>query len=153
MAVCAPVIWRLCVIFTKDGNPARPLDLPPQTGVRRAGGTLARWHNPGAQSMAATPRSFAQDNFADVHLGDPRRTRRLVRSVEQICRHPGGTLPDKLKQPCELRAFYHLMNRPEATHQLLIEAHAARTHRLIEQCGGVLLLLHDSTELDYTSKT
>jgi hypothetical protein len=103
--------------------------------------------------MVATPLSFAQDNFASVKLGDKRRTDRLVYSVDEICRHPGGTLPDKLKQPCDLRAFYLLMNRPEVTHTAIMQAHAERTKKLIGECGGVVLLLHDATELDYTSKT
>ena len=130
------------------------LDLRSQTGMRRAGGTHARGLHPGIPSMAATSLSFAQDNFGDLDLGDPRRTRRLVRSVEEICRHPGGTLPDKLQQPRKLRGFYRLMNRPEATHQGLMQAHAARTQRLIAEggAGSVVLLLHDATELDYTSK-
>lgn len=101
--------------------------------------------------MMTTPRTFAQENFGNVRLGDPRRTRRLVQSVEQICRHPGGTLPDKLPRPSQLHGFYRLVNRPETTHQTLIQAHAARTRQLIEQSNAVVLLLHDATELDYTS--
>ena len=97
--------------------------------------------------------SFAQANFGHVDLGDKRRTVRLVQSVEEMCRHPGGTLPVKLNQPAGLRGFYRLMNQSEVTHKALMDGHTAQTRRSIEALGsGTVLLLHDATELDYTSK-
>jgi hypothetical protein len=98
--------------------------------------------------------SFGARNFGSLDLGDVRRTRRLVALVDRLCRHPGGTLPDKLNEPAELRAFYRLMNRPEATHEVILTSHAdcTRAHIAALQ-GGVVLLLHDATELDYTTRT
>jgi hypothetical protein len=101
--------------------------------------------------------SFGALNFGSAELGDVRRTRRLVSLVDAMCRHPGGTLPDKLPRPADLRAFYNLMNLEEVTHQVLMDAHTAATRQqMIEQAmcesGIVFLLLHDATELDYTSK-
>jgi Transposase DNA-binding len=97
--------------------------------------------------------SFAQANFGQVDLGDKRRTSRLVRSVEEMCRHPGGTLPDKLNRPANLRAFYRLLNQQEVTHKVLMDGHTAQTRRSIAALGcGTVLLLHDATELDYTGK-
>jgi hypothetical protein len=99
--------------------------------------------------------SFGERNFGQVQLGDKRRTHRLVTLVDTMCRHPGGTLPDKFNHPPDLRAFYNLMNRPEVTHPVLIASHAAETHRRIADlpAGQVVLHLHDATELDFTSKT
>jgi hypothetical protein len=98
--------------------------------------------------------SFGVSNFGHANLGDPRRTRRLVLLVDQMCRHPGGTLPDKLNQPPDLRAFYRLMNRPEVTHAVLLENLAAATReRLRVLSPAVVLRLHDATELDFTTKT
>lgn len=128
----------------------RPVDRALQDWVRRAGG--ARGHIPRVTGMDATL-SFAQSNFGQVDLGDKRRTDRLVQSVEEMCRHPGGTLPDKLNQPADLRGFYRLMNQPEVTHKILMGGHTAQTRRSIAALGsGTVLLLHDATELDYTSK-
>jgi len=96
--------------------------------------------------------SFAQANFGQLDLGDKRRTRRLVQSAEEMCRHPGGTLPDKLNRPADLRGFYRLMNHPAVTHQVVMDGHAAETRRSIAALGsGTALLLHDGTELDYTN--
>jgi hypothetical protein len=97
--------------------------------------------------------SFGHRNFAAAALGDQRRTQRLVALVDAMCRHPGGNLPDKLNHPPDLRAFYRLMNRPEVTHAALLRSQADQTRAQIAARGaGVLLRLHDATELDYTTK-
>lgn len=105
--------------------------------------------------MDDTLQSVGFVNFGTVDLGDKRRTDRLVALMEVLCRHPGGTLPDKLNRPADLRAFYRLMNRPEVTHDILIGSHAAATRQRIAALGpgSVVLNLHDATELDFTSKT
>jgi hypothetical protein len=98
--------------------------------------------------------TFGMRNFGAVDLGDRRRTQRLIDSVDHLCRHPGGTLPDKLNRPADLRAFYRLMNRPEVTHAILTDSPAQHTRDCIAAVGqGVVLILHDATELDYTTKT
>src|SRR5438128_8792904 len=81
--------------------------------------------------MEDTLQSVGFMNFGTVDLGDNRRTERLVALVDIMCRHPGGTLPDKLNRPADLRAFYRLMNRPEVTHTILIGGHAAATRERI----------------------
>jgi hypothetical protein len=101
--------------------------------------------------------SFGMRNFGDVDLGDKRRTDRLVKLVDVMCRHPGGTLPDKLNRPADLRAFYRLMNCG-ATHEALMRSHARCTRARIAALATpaqvpTVLILHDATELDYTSKT
>src|SRR4051812_23684348 len=105
----------------------------------------------GMDSCHAT---FGMRNFGTLDLGDPRRTKCLVKAVNLMCRHPGGTLPDKLNRPADLRAFYRLMNRPEVTQERLMSSHADCTRKAIAALrSGVVLLLHDATELDYTTKT
>jgi hypothetical protein len=96
--------------------------------------------------------SFGTRNFGKVDLGDQRRKVRLVKLVDQMCRHPGGTLPDKLNRPADLRAFYRLMDQSEVTHEALLKSHADQTRAGIAALGaGVVLIIHDATELDYTS--
>jgi hypothetical protein len=104
--------------------------------------------------MIAPSSTFGSENFGSADLGDIRRTRRLANVVNIMCRHPGGTLPDKIKEPKNLRAFYKLMNCEEVTHAVLMHSHADQTRRTIAamEPGSVVLLLHDATELDYTSK-
>jgi hypothetical protein len=97
--------------------------------------------------------SFGMRNFGRLNLGDPRRTARLVDAVDVMCRHPGGTLPHKLNRPADLRAYYRLLHRPEVTHGKLIGSHADCTRADIAKQDADVLILHDATELDFTSKT
>jgi hypothetical protein len=96
------------------------------------------------------PCSFAELNFAGAELGDVRRTARLVQVVEQICRHPGGSLPDKLASPADLKALYRLCEREEVTHAAIFRSIRQQTQTRLAQHEGVVLVLHDATELDYS---
>jgi hypothetical protein len=105
-------------------------------------------------AMDTVRETFGMRNFGEVYLGDKRRTACLVRLADIMHRHPGGTLPDKLNRPADLRAFYRLMKRPEVTHKVLLRNHAEHTRACIAALDkGVVLILHDATELDYTKKT
>jgi hypothetical protein len=94
--------------------------------------------------------SFGESHFGEAALADPRRTQCLVRIADRIYRHPGGTLPAKLHEPKDYKAMDRLMNRPEVTHTSVLEPHRQRTLERMRQTSEVLLVLHDTTELDYT---
>jgi hypothetical protein len=95
-------------------------------------------------------KSFAAENFSGADLGHKKRNRCLLRVTEQICRHPGGTLPHKLSNPSDYKSMDVLMNRPEVTHASVQAPHVERTRQKIAAATGVVLLLHDTTELDYS---
>lgn len=90
--------------------------------------------------------------FGSAELGDRRRTARLVTTFDQLRRHPGSTLPNKLASPPDLKALYRLMDRPEVTHEALMTPLRAYTLKNIAACQGAVLLIHDATELDYTDR-
>jgi hypothetical protein len=96
-------------------------------------------------------KSFGEIHFGNAQLGDARRTKRLIKSANIIARHPGGSLPDKFKSPKDLKAFYRLCNCPDVTHDVILDAHRQVTMRRIENHDGPVLVIHDSTELDYTT--
>jgi hypothetical protein len=95
-------------------------------------------------------RSFGEVNFGNAQLGDRRRTRRLVQTADLMCRRPGGTLPQKLRSPKDLRAFYRLMNCPDVTHDNVLTPHREVTLKAIGESESIVLVLHDATELDFT---
>ena len=95
--------------------------------------------------------SFGETCFGMADLGDPRRVRRLVKVADQLLAHPGGTLPAKLGSPADLDALYRLANRVEVTHTAVIDPVKALTLSRIDEHPGTVLVLHDTTELDYTS--
>ena len=95
--------------------------------------------------------SFGSLHFGAAQLGDVRRTRRLVQAADAIVQHPGGTLPQKIHDPYPLDAIYRLANRTEVTHAAVLEPHRQRTLGAMRAADGPVLVLHDTTELDYTS--
>jgi hypothetical protein len=108
--------------------------------------------SPGERTMttATEPLSFTQQHFGEVDLGHKARNRCFSKIADLIGRHPGGTLPDKLQSPKDYRAMDRLMNRPEVTHAAIVSAHVERTLEQLRQCDGPVLLVHDTTELDFT---
>ena len=95
---------------------------------------------------------LGQATFGHAQLGDRRRTARLVETFNLMRRHPGGTLPDKLSTPADLRLLPALRRRRR-------DARSGHCRRpAVHACGIAdhpesVLLLHDATELDYTSLT
>ncbi len=97
--------------------------------------------------------SFGEVNFGQAKLGDRRRTKRLVHVADVIFRHPGGSLPTKMKSPAELESLYHLMKCAAVTHEAVLAPHRELTLRKIREHDGAVLVLHDTTELDFTTRT
>lgn len=95
---------------------------------------------------------FVPAYFGDVDLGHRSRNRCFQRVAEQISRHPGGTLPDKLSAPNDYIAMDRLMNRPETTHAAVLTPHCQRRLEKMRAHAGVVLILHDTTVLDYSGK-
>jgi hypothetical protein len=93
---------------------------------------------------------FGQRHFGAADLGDPRRTRRLIAVADQLVVHPAGTFPQKIPNPSDLDAFYNLMADDHVTHAAVLAPHRDLTHERMRQHEGVVLVLHDTTVLDYS---
>lgn len=102
--------------------------------------------------MEALAIRFAQENFGDAELGDRRLTRRLVRVGFRMLQHPGGTLPAKMQTPADLKALYRLLGHEEVTHAAVLETHRRLTLARMRESREVVLLIHDTTQLDYSGK-
>lgn len=100
--------------------------------------------------MKSRMKRFGEVNFGHAQLGDARRTKRLVQTADLMCRRPGGTLPQKLRSPQDLRAFYRLMNGDDVTHEAILAAHRETVRKAISQITDTVLVLHDATEFDFT---
>jgi hypothetical protein len=98
----------------------------------------------------ATDVSFGQQHFGACDLGDARLVARAVKTADLILRHPGGTLPEKLNHNADIVGLYRFANNSKVTHQKLLAGHFALTWQKMQQCGGTTLVLHDTTEGDFT---
>lgn len=97
-----------------------------------------------------TAADFGWQNFGGADLGDERLNKRLVNVGTQMAKHPGGTLPAKMKDPAPLKGLYRLVDHKKVTHTQVLQPHKERTHRQMRACKGAVLVLHDTTELDYS---
>jgi len=102
----------------------------------------------------ATPAlTFGACHFGQANIGDQRLNRRLVQLADEVSGHPGGTLPDKLRQPRDLKAFYRLMNNRRLNYLKVLQPHLQHTRQRMHAHDGVTLIVHDTTTLDYSTLT
>lgn len=93
--------------------------------------------------------SFGQEHFGACVFGDRRLTTRAVISGDALMRHPGGTLPAKLPK-AELLGFYDFANNVKVNHDNTLACHCGRTRERMERRRGTVLIIHDTTEGDYS---
>ena len=85
-----------------------------------------------------------------LELGDARRTRRLIRLVEDLSAQPLGSIPVASGGWAETKAAYRLLNNPALEWRERLEVHTQHTReRLVGH--PVVLCIQDSTELDFTT--
>ena len=86
-----------------------------------------------------------------LELGDTRRSRRLIRLVEDLSAHPLGSIPVASGGWAETKAAYRLLDNPALDWREMLEVHTMRTR---ERMAGhpVVLCIQDSTELDFTTQ-
>ena len=102
------------------------------------------------ETLPQSAEGFAQQQFRYADVGHASRKHALLRAAKQICRHPGGTLPNKFANPTDYKSMDYLMNRPEVTHASVLGSHLQVTRETMQAHDGPLLVIHDTTGLDYT---
>jgi hypothetical protein len=100
------------------------------------------------------PSALAERHFGGARLWDKRRTRRLVKTAGLLMARPqpdgGGTLPRKLPDRADLVGLYRLLDCGRVTHAAVLGPHRQRTLEAMRAHQGVVLVIHDTTELDFT---
>jgi hypothetical protein len=94
-------------------------------------------------------RPWAQQNFGSAVLGDRRRTRRLIDAAAAIAARPEPSFTQVFDWN-DLRGFYRLCDRPEATLESIQRPHRELTRQALAR-APLALILHDTTELDFTT--
>ena len=98
-------------------------------------------------------KTFGERNFGHANLGDKRRTRRLVKVADQMVHRPGGSLPEKINSPNELKGTYRLFDCPSVTHEAILESHRRNLFdSVLPAETGFTLLISDATEMEYTKR-
>ena len=91
----------------------------------------------------------AQDG--GIELGDARRTRRLIKLVEDLSTRPTGSIPLTSGDWAETKVAYRLLDTEALDWRELLEVHTERTRERLQD-QPVVLCLQDTTELDFTSQ-
>lgn len=100
--------------------------------------------------MDPVPMSFGVQEFGDAMLGDVRRTRRLIALGDACVANPDQSLPDKLHDPSGYQGVLRLFRSPHVTHEAVLAPHQTRTLDRAETHTGTVLIVHDTTDLDFS---
>ena len=92
---------------------------------------------------------WAQRQFGSVDLGDKRRNRRAVEVAARIAQAPEASLPKRMQSHAQVDGAYRLLSNPEVSMEALLEPHRQQTLEAARR-EPLVLLLEDSSELDYT---
>ena len=96
--------------------------------------------------------SWAEVEFGQAQLGDPRRTRRLVRLAEQRAQQPTGSLAQSCGGAAGAKAAYRFFDNGKVTPEALLAPHRQATVARMAQYP-VVLLPQDTTQVDYSTHT
>ena len=92
------------------------------------------------------PRQWAEQQFADLDLGDIRRDERVVTIAAAMAAEPGASLPQLFPRWPDLKAAYHLLAHPYSTPDELQAPHRELVQAALVQ-PGTYLLPEDTTDL------
>lgn len=93
----------------------------------------------------------AQDLYQRLYLGDARLEQRLYQITDTLLKHPNQSLPSVFRTPTQLKATYRFMDNERVEHSQLLHSLAQGSLARI-QSHPRILVIQDTTELDYTSQ-
>jgi len=100
--------------------------------------------------MIASASAWADQQWGGLDLGDERLNRRAAEIGARMAADPQASLPRQMQTQALLASAYRLLNHRQITLEQLMAPHRAETLRLAGQ-QAVVLLVEDTTELDYTA--
>ena len=98
---------------------------------------------------------WAQQEFGDCELGDPRRTRRLVKIVGDQAAQPSGSYSQAAGgNRYDLKGYYRLLNseREEVNLESLLQTHRTQTIRRMRR-ESTVLVVQDTMELNFSTRS
>ncbi len=95
--------------------------------------------------------SWAELEFQSIDLGDTRLNKRAILIAETLGFAPGRTIPQTFKSWAETKACYNFFSNDQVCEEKIIAPHIEQTLERMRE-HPVVLLLNDTTELDYNSK-
>jgi hypothetical protein len=94
-------------------------------------------------------RLWVEQEFGGVSLGDRRLEQTLLDTATAIAEQPDASHPQRFDWN-ELRCFYRLVDADRAQPHLLQDTHRQRTRQRMTACATRVLVIHDTTALEFT---
>ena len=94
--------------------------------------------------------SWAEEEFGDAELKDPRRTARLVALARMVGERPTASLPEACEDGAALKAAYRFFDTDEVEPSAMLASHVGATRRRLRG-EAVVLAVQDTTSLDYSA--
>ena len=98
---------------------------------------------------------WAEQEFGDCDLGDPRRTRRLVKIVGDQAAQPSGSYSQAARgNRYDLKGYYRFLNseREELNLESLLQTHRMQTLCRMKR-ESTVLIVQDTTELNFSTRS
>jgi hypothetical protein len=94
--------------------------------------------------------AWVKAELGGVDLGDVRRARRVMQTVQTFWNRPNASIPEASGSLSEMQAIYDLLAAPTTRTEVIREAHACAAVKRVADCEEVLVL-QDSTELSFNT--
>ncbi len=95
------------------------------------------------------PNFWAENEFGKALLGDPRRTKRLIKIAKERAAKSSVSLPQCFDKQSELKATYRFYDNPSINREAILRSHYLATQERLNQ-ENVVLAVSDTTEVDYS---
>jgi hypothetical protein len=95
--------------------------------------------------------SWVEEELKILELGDKRLNKRAIYITESLGLAPGRSIPQSFKTRADIQACYDFAKHDSVTEEKLLAPHIERTVERIKEYP-VVLLLSDTTDINYTSK-
>jgi hypothetical protein len=99
----------------------------------------------------SSPAQWAQHHFGSIDLEDERRNRRVVQVAAAMASDPSASIPQQNGDWKATKAAYRMFDQPAATFSSLCSGHWQQTRALAQRLASVVLLIQDTTWLDFGS--
>lgn len=96
--------------------------------------------------------TWAKKQWQTSQFGDARRNIRAISLAKSLLNRPNGSLPCQTENWANLKGAYRLLNSNQVSHSKLQKIHWKNTLEEATRSEKTILLIQDTSELDYSSK-
>lgn len=94
--------------------------------------------------------AWVESELATLDLGDKRRNRRCMATVQAFWNMPDASIPEASRSPAELQGIYGLLSADTTNPEAIRQAHASAAVKRVEGLGEIYVL-HDTSELAFNT--